>query len=150
MNLPTPLIFQLDPSRGGDLTDFFPPAIPLMSMRMLAALGEAGVDNIESYQATLLDRLGKPIPEEYRAVNIIGRIACADLEASDCEVEDPDDPVGVDFNSLVIDEKRAKGALLFRLHEAANGIVVHDTVRQVLEPLELRGITFVLPEDWIG
>lgn len=33
----------------------------------------------------------------------IGRIQCADLQASDCVVDDPQDPVGVDFNSLVID-----------------------------------------------
>jgi hypothetical protein len=39
---------------------------------------------------------------------------------------------------------------MFRLHEAANGIVVHDQVRQVLQPMGLRGIVFVDPADWIG
>jgi hypothetical protein len=150
VQLPEPLVFQLDPQYGGDLTDFFPPATPLMSVRMLKGLQAAGVDNIDSYAATLLNRDGQPIAEEFRAINIIGRIACADLAASDCEVDDPDDPVGVDFNSLVLDEDRAGGALFFRLHEAANGIVVHDSVRRALEPLKLRGIVFVKPEDWIG
>jgi hypothetical protein len=148
--LPEPLEFQLDPARGGNLTDFFPPAIPLMSGRMLQALGRAGVGSIDSYAATLFDRGGVPIAEPFYAVNLIGRIACADLEASDCTVDDPDDPVGVDFESLVIDERRVGSALMFRLHEAANGIVVHDQVRQVLQPMGLRGIVFVDPADWIG
>ena len=117
---------------------------------MLTALAGAGVDNIDSYAATLLDQAGGRIDEEFRAINIVGRIACADLDASDCEVEDPQVPVGVDFNSLVIDEERAHGALLFRLHEACNGIVVHDSVREFLEPLQLRGVVFVKPEDWSG
>jgi hypothetical protein len=121
-----------------------------MSERLLQALASAGVDSIDRYAATLLDRDGQPLAERFFAVNLIGRIACADLEASDCTVDDPDDPVGVDFESLVIDEKRTRGALLFRLHEAANGIVVHDSVRRVLQPLGLRGITFVDPIDWIG
>ena len=101
-------------------------------------------------EVTLLDHDGMPLSERFFAVNIIGRIACADLEASDCTVDDPDDPVGVDFESLVIDEKRAGGALMFRLSEAVNGIVVHDRVRRVLEPMKLRGIVFVDPADWIG
>jgi hypothetical protein len=147
--IPEPLEFQLGP-HGTDVTDFFPTAIPLMSVRMLDMLAKAGVDNIESFEATLLDKNGKPAPEEFRAVNIIGRVSCADLDASDCECDDPDDPVGVDFDSLVIDEERADGHIFFRLHEAVNGVVVHDSVRQALEPLNLRGIVFVNPEDWIG
>jgi hypothetical protein len=146
---PADMEFQLSTS-GAGLTDFFPPAIPLMSATMLEALAEAGVDNIESYPVRLVDPLGQPIPEEFRAVNIIGRVACADLEASQCECDDPDDPIGVDFDSLVIDEDRAEGHRFFRLHEAANGIVVHDSVRRALEPLGLRGVIFVRPEDWIG
>ncbi len=147
--LPEPLEFQLGPY-GTDITDFFPPAIPLMSSRMLKALAEAGVDNIESYSAVLLDKDGNVVPEEFRAINIIGRIACADLDASECEYDDPDDPIGVDFDSLVIDEDRAMGQLFFRLHEAANGIVVHDSIRQAIEKLQFRGIVFVKPEDWVG
>jgi len=91
-----------------------------------------------------------PFARQYKGRNVCihtGGIACADLETSDCEVDDPD---GVEFNSLVIDEGRAGGALFFRPHEAPNGIVVYESVRKVLAPLDLRGIVFVKPEDWIG
>lgn len=148
--IPEPLEFQLDSQGGAFVTDFFPPAIPLMSVRMLDALNQAGVDNIDSYDAVITGLDGEPLTEEYKAVNIIGRIACADLDASICDVDDPDDPVGVDFESLVIDEDRTRGLLFFRLHEAVNGIVVHNSVKQSLEQLALKGIVFVDPEDWIG
>ena len=144
-----PLVFELG-KEGGNLTDFFPSSIPLMSVKMLNAIEQAGVNNIDSYPATLLEASGVPVQEEYRAINIIDRVACADLEASECFMIDPDDPIGIDFDSLVIDEERAKGHNFFRLSEAVNGIVVHDSVREALEPLNLRGITFVAPEDWVG
>lgn len=148
--LSSPLEFSLDP-RGGDyVTDFFPPPIPLMSVRMLDGLAQAGVDNIIRYDAVISTDDGQPLSEPFKAINIIGRIECADLDASDCEVDDPDDPVGVDFDSLVIDPERAGGALFFRLHEAVNGIVVHDSVKQYLETVDLRGIVFTEPENWIG
>ncbi|MBN1602714.1 MAG: hypothetical protein JW915_13985 [Chitinispirillaceae bacterium] len=150
IKIPEPLEFKLEEKGGDYITDFFPPSIPLMSKKMLQALNTAGVDNIESFKAILIDRAGNPVPEEFFAVNIIGRISCADLDASECEVDDPDDPVGVSFDSLVIDEERTHGALFFRLHEAVNGIVVHNSVRKAIEPLQLRGISFVNPEDWIG
>ena len=147
--VPKPLEFHLRPN-GTYITDFFPPAIPLMSVRMLDALTNAGVDNIESFDAILIDKFGNTIPEKFRAVNIIGRVKCADLDASDCDFDDPDDPIGVDFDSLVIDEGRANGHIFFRLYESVNGIVVHDSIRKALEPLNLRGIVFIKPEDWMG
>ncbi|WDE07094.1 hypothetical protein SG34_009480 [Thalassomonas viridans] len=150
LDIKEPLIFRLDPGGGTGLTDFFPPSIPLMSERMLSALADAGVNNIETYPARLLDISDNPVEEKYLAVNIIGRIACADLDASDCDMDDSDDPILIDFDSLVIDEDKAMGQLFFRLHEAPNGIVVHDSVRQALEPLQLKGIVFVHPQDWIG
>lgn len=148
--LPVPFEIQLDPNEGDYVTDFFPPSIPLMSARMLQALAQAGVDNIDTYDVVLLDRNGDRLPEPFAAINIIGRIACADLSASDCTPDDPRNPLAFDFESLVIDEKRASGGLFFRLHEAPNGIVVHDSIKRQLDRLGLRGVHFVAPEDWSG
>lgn len=149
-SIPEPLTFRLNSNSGSYITDFFPPAIPLMSVCFLKALQNSGVDNIDTYSAILLGKDGQPLDEEFKAINIIGRIACANLEESICEVDDLDDPVGVDFESLVIDVDRAKGAKFFRLHEAVNAIIVHDTVKQSIELQKFRGISFITPENWIG
>ncbi len=148
--IPEPLTFKLNMNSGNYITDFFPPAIPLMSVGFLSALQKSGVDNIDAYDAILLGKDGQPLNEEFKAVNIIGRIACADLDKSICDVDDQDDPVGVDFESLVIDVNRAQGAKFFRLHEAVNAIIVHVTVKESVEKLNFRGINFIAPEDWIG
>jgi hypothetical protein len=148
--LPVPFQIQLDPEGGDYVTDFFPPSIPLMSVHMLQALAHAGVDNIDTYDVVLLGRHGEQLRESFAAINIIGRVACADLEASDCTPDNPGNPLAFDFESLVIDEKRTADASFFRLHEAPNGIVVHDSIKRRIEPLALRGIHFVAPEDWSG
>jgi hypothetical protein len=49
----------------------------------------------------------------------------------------------------VIDSSKAKGALLFRLEEAVNAIVVHKRVREAIEGA-IRGMTFYDPREWSG
>lgn len=148
--IPEPLTFQLNSSGGDYIPDCFLPAIPLMSLSLLKALQKFGVDNIDTYNAILLGKDGQSLDEEFKAVNIIGRIACADLEKSICDVDDPNDPVGVDFESLVIDIDRTNGAKFFRLHEAVNAIIVHNSVKQSIETQNFRGVNFIAPDEWIG
>jgi len=150
--LPEPLSIALNDLQGGDyVPDYFQPAIPLMRDRLLTVLRKAGVDNIDDYAVTLKSR---KVPaaqlEGFRAVNIIGMLKCADLEASTCEIDDADAPGGVTFDSLVIDDSRAAGAMFFRLYEAPNGLVVIDSVKKAVEAAQLPGVVFVKPEDWLG
>jgi hypothetical protein len=58
--------------------------------------------------------------------------------------------ISMDFNSLAIDEAAAGGALLFRLAESVNAIVVHERVRRHLEASGITTLTFIEPEDWAG
>jgi hypothetical protein len=148
--LPEPLEFVVGPYGGDYIPDYFQPSIPLMHDRLLAVLREAGVDNIDSYSAILSSKDDSERFSSFKAVNIIGAIQCADLEASVCEVEEPDVPGGVSFDSLVIDEDRAKGAIFFRLYERPRGLVVIDSVKRVVEAAEFRGIVFIKPADWVG
>ena len=150
VELPSDMKFYLSESSGDFIPDFFCPSIPLMTNKILNILDEAGVDNIDRYKVELYDQGGKLISRNYCAINILDRVSCADLEQSDCEFDNPGDLVGIDFESLVIDEERAKGYNLFRLHEAVNGIVVHDSVKVRLEKEMLAGVYFVRPEDWSG
>ena len=142
--------FQLIPSESNELSDFFPPVIPLMSERLVTALRGAGVTTLDAFPITLLNTKGNKVTERFFAVHITSQVFCADLAASDCDVEDPDDPVFVDFDSLVIDEARAEGNTFFRLGESLGGIVVHDSVKEALESQPWRGVTFIKPKDWIG
>jgi hypothetical protein len=86
----------------------------------------------------------------YMAVNIIGVVAAADLGQS--VYEDPwgQGQIDMDFDSLVIDPKKAGGGKLFRLAECVSGIVIHRSVKEYLESKGGFGLSFVHPSDWIG
>lgn len=148
--MPEPLHFEFDPHAGDALPDFFAPPIPLMSRRMVQALEQAGVDNIDTYSATITNEDGSGTVTDFVAVNILGLVKCADLESSECEIDDASEPGGVTFDSLVIDESRARGLRFFRLFEAPQGIVVHDSVKQRLEEANLSALVFVEPAEWRG
>jgi len=51
---------------------------------------------------------------------------------------------------LVIDEAKTRGALLFRLAESVNGIVVHETIKNAIEATGIDTLTFMPPEEWVG
>jgi len=56
----------------------------------------------------------------------------------------------MNINSLTIDESKTRGALMFRLAEAVNGIVVHKSVKNAIEAAGVDTLTFIPPEEWVG
>ena len=56
----------------------------------------------------------------------------------------------LDFNSLSIDQAKTRSALMFRLAEASNGIVVHESVKRHVESSGIDTLTFLPPENWAG
>lgn len=91
-----------------------------------------------SYDAVVIDReRGKTYPN-YRAVNILGRVSCADLKQS---VHLPGfDPPLLKFERLVIDESRTMGLPLFRLAESVQFILIPERVKQAIEAAPLAGV----------
>ena len=97
-----------------------------MHKRLIAALHECGVDNLEIYETVIQSRTDGSECRDYDAVNIIGLVAAAHMEKSTARAEeDSDGLVDVDFDGLVIDEAKAAGFPLFRLAECTSGIVIH-------------------------
>jgi hypothetical protein len=148
--VPEPLLYTLDPDYPGDLMAMYKDAIPLMRDDLLQALQDAGVDNLETFRAILRDPANGVERTDYKAVNVVGLVSCADATASKTMDGSPVRSLDTDFDSLVIDEKRVGGALLFRLAEAVNAIVVHDKVKQVVEARGIPGIVFLGPGEWAG
>lgn len=139
---PLPLRFELYRDGGTRMPAFFVPTIPLMRIDLLAALRAAGVDNIDDYSArVLIPHTGVESPE-YVAVNIIGVVKAADLSQSSFVAPSGRPTIDVDFDSLVVDEVAAGDRLLFRLAEAVSAILVHDKVRQAVEPLQFPMLKF--------
>ena len=136
--VPESLEFTLHPldsnssDDGPDMPEFLTGPIPVFRDDLVKAMHEAGVDNLDLYDAVVIDPDTDERHSNYKAVNIIGLISAADMEQSEATVHTGGPVIDVDFDSLVVDESRAGGALIFRLAESTNAILVHEKLKNHL------------------
>ena len=148
--VPEPLEFVLDPNEPGPLKEMYNLDFLLMSERLVSALVSAGVDNLQLFRAVIVDPETRSRREDYRVVNVIGRVAAADLGKSTWTVPIGRPIIDVDFDSLAINEQRASDLLLFRLAECLSAIIVHASVRDALLSAGFDSLTFLNPKDYVG
>ncbi len=151
--VPVPLSFTLKPlnrnaeDHGPEIPEYLQGRVPLFRQDLVSALFEIGVDNLDLYDALLIDPdNGKQIPS-HKAVNIIGVVAAADMDRSIATVHTGGPVIDVDFDRLVINEAKTQGALMFRLAESTNAIMVHEIVRNHLLDKGFSRIEFFHPKD---
>ncbi len=139
-----PIQCVLEPGSGAVMPDLIPSS-PLFSQRFVDILRGAGIRNLDIYDAEVIDRERGRTYTHYKAVNIIGRVSCADLEKS--EYVPGHKPPLMEFEKLVIDESKTMGLPLFRLAEAVQFILVSEAVKQAIESAKLLGVRVVSLED---
>lgn len=148
-DLPDPIVIHLDPEQPGVLLPMYYKGVLVMSDAMIAALMAGGVSNLQCFNALLVDPFSAVERSDYKVVNIVGVIAAADLDKSVYRAYGT--PLfDVEFDSLVIDESKARGALMFRLAENISGIIIHEQVKAALENASIPYLDFTPPEDWLG
>jgi|SRR6516164_7757069 hypothetical protein len=150
IEVPQPLIFTLNPLYPGKLKAMYKYRYPVVRDDLVQALTAAGVDNIQYFQAVLRDTVANVDHTHYKAFNIVGVVACADMEQSELMGTSDSAMVDVDFRALVIDEKKTGGMLLFRLAESVNAIVVHEKVKKQVEASGIENMVFFGPGEWTG
>lgn len=144
-----PIRVEIEPGESGVLLEFSSNLIPLMTHRLSNVLKESGVSNIDFYNAEICELETGKIYVTHVVFNLIGVLAAADLTKS--EYQAYDSPlISVDFDSLAIDENKTRGALMFRLAESVNGIVIHESVKSAIEAAGIDTLTFIPPEEWVG
>jgi len=126
--------------------------IPLMTRRLVRALQGAGIDNLQTYETALESAQGPnpPAADHYLAVNIVGRVAAADLGKSEINPDTPERMISTDFHSLSIDESKARALLMFRLAENVTAVLVHEHVKEQVERSGIGTLTWLAPEEWAG
>lgn len=109
----------------------------LMHKEMVKALTDAGVDNLQVFQAIITEEGIEKIIEDYVVVNIVGVVSCANVEESDSI------PFagGLFFKNLVIDPEKIHGLLMFRLAESMMDVLIHEDVANKLIPLNIPYVT---------
>lgn len=149
---PNPIELIWDPENEGGLRASYYSAAPapLMTKELVDALHSAGVDNLDIYPVVIHSQTGKPDCHDYVAVNVIGIVAAADMDQSEYDDDEFFDGLfDVSFDSIVIDEAKAEGHLLFRMAEAVSTVIVHESVAGVLQAKGGFGLTLVKPEDHV-
>ena len=145
-----PLVYTLDPDYPGAMIPMYDIAEPLIRDDLLEALGAAGVDNLQTFPALILDPVTGERHANYKAVNIIGVISAADMAHSVPMNVSSSTMIDVGFDSLVLDEAKPGGALMFRLAESVNAIIVHERVKGTIEDRGIPGMTFYDSGEWAG
>lgn len=150
-SVPQRLKYTLDPDYGGTPKAMYDSkAQPVMSDDLREVLTKAGVDNVQYFDAILVDPESRREYANYKAFNIVGLVAAADMERSEL-MGTSDSTIGdVDFHALVLDESKTGGMLLFRLAEKISAIVVHQRIKAAIEASGIPGFVFYGPGDWSG
>jgi hypothetical protein len=112
--------------------------IPLMSRALFDVLCRAGVDNLVGYAAEIVGPDGSLLSREFVAFNLIGAVHSG-----------PPGP-GPRLSTQRLDAASARGLLLFRVVDAPYALVVGETLRHRLEPLDIPGLRFQPSQDWAG
>jgi hypothetical protein len=153
MDVPDPLVITLKPynEHAPDHSPHLPCILegtgPLFRDDLLEAMRSFGVDNLQTFNVALQDPDSGHTYTNYRAVNIIGLIAAADMAQSKATVHPGGPVIDVDFDSLVVDESRTRGALIFRLAESTNGVLVSQRLRDFLVGRNFDDLAFYDPKD---
>lgn len=149
---PEPIVIKL---RGTDepnwvLGDLWLTPITVMSTRLYEALKGVGVDNLDTYTVELHDPVSKKVHKDFVAFNLVGKLAAADRGETKFSEDVKERMVAADIEKLVLDEKKTRGALMFRLAESINVILVHDAVRRAVLAAGIDTLTFLEPDEWAG
>ncbi len=121
--LPWPFSLRHERPEPLQMSDYYP-HVKLMSNRLVEALKSSGVDNIELFEAQIVNEAGGGKISGYQVVNVLGLVSAADPRASKSR------PLANvrSFQKLVLDESRTRGLLLFRLAESLTDIIIAEKV----------------------
>jgi hypothetical protein len=149
--LQAPITALIKMRKNSILPELNDASLPIMTRRLYEVINKGGVSNLDVYPVILLDKdSGKLLSNDYLAFNIIGLISAADMEKSEFDPNQTDRLIAMNIDSLTIDESKTRGALMFRLAEAVNGIVIHESVKYAIEATGIETLTFIPPEEWVG
>jgi len=114
-------------SCAGELCDYYSGDC-LMARALVETLHGAGVDNLQVFPAALTDDNTGTVREDYCVVNIVGKVAAADMRQSQAISLGG----GQVFTRLAVDPGRARDLLIFRLGESLVDVIVHEKVAKAV------------------
>jgi hypothetical protein len=137
-----PFLFSLDEElRQGPLPTFFTEAGVVATNEFHQALVDIGINNIQAYQALIIDKVDGRKIEGYCFLNIVGLVSCANLDESEAEILGEDMLI---INQLVLDGSKIPPLDIFLVAEDTDNIIVSE---RVYRHLSARGYDDVYFEE---
>jgi hypothetical protein len=128
--VPEPLPIKIED--GGLLLPYYRNPFPIMESGLLRKMRDSGVNNIDDYAVVITDHKSGRQWTNYRALNVIGAISAVDESVSEGVELDAEGQFGKFYDTLYVDEAKARGALVFRLAESLSCFVVAESVKQAM------------------
>lgn len=145
-----PVVVQIQPgNENGDLLPFFGTAT-LMSDAFYETLRDAGVDNLDVYDAIIQSIDGTVVHRGYKAFNVVGLVRAADLSRTVFTDLKGSRLIDASIDSLAIDEDQVADFLMFRLAEYVGAVIVHERVKRAVEARRFPYVVFREPSDFIS
>lgn len=122
----------------------------LMSNEFYSAMLEAGVDNLDVYDAVIRSKDGAVEFKGYKAFCVVGLIDAADLERTKFSADNPSRQIDASIEQLALDESKLGGVLCFRLAEYTGSVFIHEKVKRHLEKKNFPSVVFREVKDFIS
>jgi hypothetical protein len=122
----------------------------LMSDEFYKALREAGVDNLEVFDAIIQSKDGSVVRKGYKVFNLVGVVQAADLKKTIFNDPPGHRLIDASIAGLEIDPEKAGDLLMFRLAEYVGAVIVHERVKRAIETKGFPHIVFRETSDFIS
>ena len=123
---------------------------PIISETLHSVLCDAGVSNLDVYEAKLMSADGSVAISGYKAFNLIGMVEVADLSASRFSPDNASRFIDASFDTLVLDRSRLRGLRMFRLAEFSSAVLVHQSIKDAIQAAGLTHIDFLKPSEFLS
>ena len=134
VDVPDPLVFEVDYPSKESVPHFVGETTPVFSDQLVKTFRSAGVENFQLFPAVLRNPATGAEWDGFWVFHAIGLIAAADLERSESDTimkgarkGGPSVPL-VGFQVLVLDQSKTRNAMMFRLAESPDILLIHDRV----------------------
>jgi hypothetical protein len=153
---PAALTMEAEDEIPSELSDLLLAKVELhvCSPKLMVTLAAAGVTNIEYFPVTVVDKKRGITRTDYRAANILGAVACLDVDNSKVDTfTNGSGYSSVEEFSLLEDQIKPLPSmksppLLFRLAEFTYHVIAHQSLKDAFERDGITGARFIPTQDY--
>ncbi len=149
------LEFVCEKLKSGGMTDYAltDMGCSIMSERLKVFFESNGVNNIQYFPASVIERDGELAKDGYYAANFIGLVDCIDRDASEMRaMRDKNGELNIitRISKLVLKKTAQSEGYIYRAYPFTRLILIDSSFKEKIESAGITGIRLVEPENWDG